>query len=90
MTDSPTPTPTDLRSLRHARLLTQQELAAKARVAVRTVSGAERPDAHPLRMSTRRSLLRALEIPFTEHFAIFGPLPKGSRTKPPREAEVPL
>lgn len=60
-----------LRMARATRDLTQVELGKASGVASRTISLIERGSRAP-RNPTRRKLLRALNIPFTEHESIFG------------------
>jgi transcriptional regulator with XRE-family HTH domain len=64
-----------LRELRRGRLMTQAQLARKARVAQRTVTGIELGLVRA-RMETRRALLIALGLPLEVHERVFGPLPE--------------
>ena len=59
-----------LRRLRHDRLMSQQELASAAKIALRTVVSIERREKSPL-LQTRAKLLRVLIIPFDQQHRIF-------------------
>lgn len=59
-----------LRKLRHDRLLTQQELASSAGIALRTVNSTERGETVP-KFRTRQKLLRVLLVPFDQHRKVF-------------------
>lgn len=69
-----------IRNRREALCMTQDELAAKAGVSVRTIyniehMGAKKNPRTP-RLPTRKRILEVLDIPVTEHYVIFGPLPR--------------
>jgi len=66
-----------LKELRIERKWTQAELAERAGLAHNTVVRAEK--GLPVRVDTRRKLLTVLGVPYSEHAAIFGPLPDWRR-----------
>ena len=59
-----------VRELREKRLMTQQQLAEKARVAVRTIQSIEK--GMECRMDTKRKILEALGLTPTDRVAVFG------------------
>lgn len=59
-----------VRELRCDRLMTQAQLARKARVAVRTVTNVEA--GRRCRMDVQRRLLIALGVPFGRRVEVFG------------------
>ena len=61
--------PNCVRELREERRMTQAELAKKAGVAIRTVGNTE--NGNWCRMNTKRKLLAALDIPFSEKDSVF-------------------
>lgn len=61
---------------RERALLTQVELANKAKVSLRTIFNVETKTKFRPRMDTRKRLLIALEIPLEDHYQIFGPFPR--------------
>lgn len=61
-----------VRELRRDRLMTQAQLARRARVARRTVISVEA--GRCCRMDTQRKLLRALGVPFERRAEVFGEL----------------
>ena len=62
----------NLAVLRDLECLTQDELAAKAKVSSRTISNIETHHCRP-RAYIRRRLLDALGIPYRQHHEVFGP-----------------
>lgn len=66
-----------LRIERERALMTQEELAAKARVGARIVSYAENGKRVSIR--TKKRLLDALGIPHDRHEDIFGPVDGGGQ-----------
>ena len=65
-----------LRELRRSRGLSQEALARRAKVSVRTIFSLEHGSTPGL-PSTRRRLMEALGLPYSEHEAVFGPRRKG-------------
>jgi transcriptional regulator with XRE-family HTH domain len=61
-----------LREYRELRGMTQEELARRANVAVRTVGGIEAGRAAS--MAVRRKIMAALYVPLRRHREVFGPL----------------
>lgn len=62
----------DLRQEREDRLLTREELAEKAGVDWTTIRAIERGWNRP-QLRTRRRIMDALELPYTEHERVCGP-----------------
>jgi DNA-binding XRE family transcriptional regulator len=60
-----------VREYREHRLMTQAELAAKARVALRTLHSVEK--GMNCRPATKRRILGALELPFEDRDLVFPP-----------------
>ena len=58
-----------VRELRENRLMTQAQLARKARVALRTIHSVEKGMA--CRMDTKRKILLALGVPFEQKHEVF-------------------
>jgi DNA-binding XRE family transcriptional regulator len=77
-----------VRELREDRLLTQAELARKARIATRTVHAVEKGKV--CRMTTQRKILEALGIPFDLRHEIFGDLhkPDAETTSPDEQVHA--
>ncbi len=67
--------PHPLRTRREAACLSQIALAVQAGVSLRTISAIERWEYIP-RSRTRRKILKVLEIPYREHYEIFGVAPR--------------
>lgn len=67
-----------LRILREQLCMTRADLAAKAKVSLRTLHGVENSE-YPPRLKTRARILEALGIPLDQHLEIFGPVPRGDR-----------
>lgn len=68
--DAATPT-NRVREIREQRLMTQAELASKARVALRTLHSVEK--GMSCRPATKRKILGALECSFEERDRVFPP-----------------
>ena len=66
-----TPATNRVREIREHRLMTQAELAAKARVALRTLHSVEK--GMNCRPATKRRILVALEMPFEDRDLVFPP-----------------
>jgi DNA-binding XRE family transcriptional regulator len=64
--------PNRVRELRENRLMTQAQLARKARVALRTIHSVEKGMA--CRMDTKRKILLALGLRFEDKDQVFPPL----------------
>jgi DNA-binding XRE family transcriptional regulator len=64
--------PNRVRELREDRLMTQAQLARKARVALRTIHSVEKGMA--CRMDTKRKILLALGMRFEDKDQVFPPL----------------
>lgn len=62
-----------LRTLRRKLGWTQPKLAKRARLSVQTIVAIERWKNHPSR-DTRRRLLNAVRLPYTEHVNLFPPI----------------
>lgn len=60
---------TPLRDLRQDQLLTQAQLAQKAKLSLRTIYSIEK--GMPCRMDTKRKLLKALGVPFERNREVF-------------------
>jgi DNA-binding XRE family transcriptional regulator len=58
-----------VREVREQQLMTQAELARKARVALRTIHSVEK--GMKCRLDTKRKILAALGIPFTDRERVF-------------------
>ena len=79
-----------VRELRRRRLMTQEQLARRARISLRTVQSVEK--GLTCRRDTVRKLLRGLGIPFEDWQAVFlptSPAPSESLTKLDRPILVP-
>ena len=63
--------PNRVREIREHRLMTQAELARKARVALRTLHSVEK--GMNCRPGTKRKILSALEMPFEDRDLVFPP-----------------
>ena len=61
--------PNRVRELRENRLMTQAQLARKAKVALRTIHSVEK--GMNCRMDTKRKILMALGIPFDQKNEVF-------------------
>ncbi len=76
--------PNRVRELRENRLMTQAQLARKARVALRTIHSVEK--GMNCRMDTKRKILLALGMRFEDKEYVF---PTGRRADPFQAALVP-
>jgi DNA-binding XRE family transcriptional regulator len=67
--------PNRVRELRENKLMTQAQLARKAKVALRTIHSVEK--GMNCRMDTKRKILLALGMSFEEKDQVFPPLKQG-------------
>jgi len=67
--------PNRVRELRENKLMTQAQLARKAKVALRTIHSVEK--GMNCRMDTKRKILLALGMSFEEKDQVFPPAPRG-------------
>jgi DNA-binding XRE family transcriptional regulator len=72
VTQKPGTHPNRVRELREDRLMTQAQLARKARVALRTIHSVEK--GMNCRMDTKRKILLALGMRFEDKDQVFPPL----------------
>ena len=75
--------PNRVRELRENRLMTQAQLARKAKVALRTIHSVEK--GMNCRMDTKRKILLALGLRFEDKDRVF---PPGSRSSEPSDLPV--
>ena len=85
MSGKPGTYPNRVRELREDRLMTQSQLARKAKVALRTIHSVEK--GMNCRMDTKRKILLALGMRFEDKEQVF---PAGMRRSPFAEAAAPV
>jgi DNA-binding XRE family transcriptional regulator len=73
--------PNRVRELREHRLMTQAQLARKARVALRTIHSVEK--GMNCRMDTKRKILLALGLRFEDRDQVFPSLPRARAPEEP-------